>query len=218
MMALLRRDFIILFRDPRSWVTGAIFFLLFLSFIAIALDGDKQRLQEMAAPGVWLAAIFSLLLTFENLFQADMRNGTLEQFRLAAIPSLSIVASKFFSTFIICILPLVFMTPVIGILYQMSFEAVGPIMLSLLLGAPALMALALVSAAILSGQRSGGFLIILLTLPFMVPVLIFALAGIESYPENGLWNTGFQALSGLSLISMAIGLPAAAAALKASME
>ncbi len=218
MIVLLRRDFMIMFRDPRSWVTGAVFFLMFLSFIAIALDADTRRLQEMAAPGVWLAVIFSLLLTFENLFQSDLRNGTLEQFRLAAISSLSLVTSKFISSFIICILPLVMMTPVIGILYQMSFEAVGPIMLSLLLGAPALIALALVSAAILSGQRTGGFLIILLTLPFMVPVLIFALAGIESYPENGLWNTGFQALAGLSLVSMAIGLPAAAAALKASME
>lgn len=217
-MALLRRDLRLLFRDPRNWAIGAVFFILFMSIIAIALDADPKRLKDIAAPGIWMAVIFSLLLTFENLFQADIRNGTLEQLILAGVSSTAIITSKFISTIIICVLPLVLMTPVIGVLYQMDFMAIGPIMLSLFIGTPSLIAMALVSAALVSGQRSSGFLMILLTLPFMVPVLIFALAGIEGFRENGIWNIGFQALAGISFISTAIGVPAASAALKANME
>lgn len=218
MMALLKRDLRVLFRNPRGWLVGIVFFLLFLSLIAIALNADPGKMADMAAPGIWLAAIFSLLLMFESLFSADMRNGLSEQFFLSGLSPLSMALSKFVSSFIITVLPLVLITPLVGLMYQIDFQAIGPIMLSLLIGTPALIALGLVSSAILSGQRSGGFLIILLTLPFLVPVLIFALAGIETYPEKGLWNPGFLALAGVSLISIGIGLPASAAALKANME
>jgi len=217
-MALIKRDLLILFRNPRGWLAGLVFFVLFLSLIAIAIDADPQKMADMAAPGILLAVIFSLLLMFESLFQADMRSGISEQMLLSGLTPLSIAFSKFISSFIVTVLPLVVITPLVGLMYQIDFQAVGPIMLSLLIGTPGLIAMGMVSAAILSGQRTGGFLIILLTLPFLVPVLIFGLAGIESYPEKGLWNSGFLALAGVSLISLGIGLPASAAAFKANME
>lgn len=218
MTALIKRDLLILFRNPRGWLMSQVFFLLFLSLMAIALDAQPEQLRKMAAPVIWMSAVFSLLLTFENLFQADMRNGLFEQYYLSGLSMLSLAASKFVTVFIVCLLPLIMVVPIIGILYQLNFEVIGSIMLSLLLGAPGLIALGLVSAALLSGQRSAGFLILLLTLPFLVPVVIFALSGIESYAKLGLWNAGFQALAGLSLLSIGIGLPATAAALNANME
>lgn len=218
MTALIKRDLRILFRNPRGWLMAQIFFLLFLSLLAIGLDADPASLKTIAAPAIWIAAIFSLLLTFENLFQADMRTGLFEQYRLSGLPMLTLAASKFVTVFMVCVLPLVIIIPLIGILYQLSVGMTGAIMLSLLIGAPALISLGLISAALLSSERSAGFLIILMTLPFLVPVLIFALAGIESFTKNGLWNTGFQALAGMSLLSVGIGLPATAAALNANMD
>lgn len=186
--------------------------------IAIALQGDREKLVSIAAAVIWLASIFSLLLTFENLFSADLQNGIMQQFRLAGLSSLSIVLSKFVTVFLVGVLPLVIATPFIGLMYQLSAAQIAPIVLSLLIGTPALISLGLASAALLSGQRSAGFLIVLLTLPFLIPVMIFALAGIDAYPVEGIGNAGFLALMGLSLLSFAIAIPASAAALDINME
>ncbi len=218
MTALFKRDLKVLFRQPRGWLLALTFFVMFLSIIAIALQGDIRVLNRIAAPLIWLAAIFSLLLTFESLFAANIQNGTMEQYRLAGLSGLSIVLSKFVTVFVTSILPLVLATPIIGVLYQLSVMHIASIALSLLIGAPAVLAMGLASAALVSGQRSAGFLIILLTLPFMVPVIIFAQAGIDAYPREGLGNAGFLALMGFSLLSFAICIPASAAALKINME
>ncbi len=218
MTALLKRDLMVLLRQPRGWLLALTFFVLFLSIIAIALQGDIGVLNRIAAPVIWLAVVFSLLLTFETLFTADVQNGIMEQYRLAGLSGLSIVLSKFIMVFLTSIVPLALAIPLIGVMYQLPMVHIAAITLSLLIGAPAIIALGLVSAALLSGQRSAGFLIILLTLPFMIPVIIFALAGINAYPIEGLDNPGFIALAGLSLLSFAICIPASSAALKINME
>ncbi len=218
MMSLIQRDLMILFREPKGWLLSLVFFVLFLSLLAIALGADSALLRSVGAPAFWLAVTFSLLLTFDTLFESDIRSGLFEQFRLSGISPVTLVISKFITVFLTSVIPLILVAPLAGLLYQMNFAHLAPIILSLLFGTPAIIALGVTAAALLAGQRTAGFLIILLTLPFLVPVLIFALAGIEAYSEAGLWNTGFQALMGFSLVSIAIGIPASAAALTSNME
>ena len=57
-----------------------------------------------------------------------------------------------------------------------------------------------------------------MTTPFLIPLLIFGLGAVESYPANGLAAIEFRALIGLSFIAIAVGIPAATAALNANLE
>ena len=72
-------------------------------------------------------------------------------------------------------------------------------------------------SAILTG-RQGGFLIVLITAPFIIPLLIFGIEAINGYQSSGILALEFRVLIGLSLIAIAVGLPAASAALKANLE
>ena len=57
-----------------------------------------------------------------------------------------------------------------------------------------------------------------MTTPFLIPLLIFGLGAVDAYPESGLDALEFRALIGLSLIAIAVGVPAATAALNANLE
>jgi len=218
MTTLLYRDLRLMFRDPRGWLLAIVFFALFLSLFAIGLRGDAEWLRKLAAPIFWLALIFSLLLTFQSIFDRDIQSGSFEQLGLSGMAPLTIVTSKFLAGIIISVVPLLLILPVTAMFYQLTISEIAALLTSVILGSPALIAYSILSAALMAGQRSAGFLVILLTVPFLIPVMIFALAGIENYAATGPWNIGFQALSGISLIATAISLPGAAMALNTYSE
>ena len=110
------------------------------------------------------------------------------------------------------------MLPLAGIMFQLSAEHIAAICLSVILASPAIIALGVFSATLLSGQGRAGFMTILLTLPFLVPVVILSLLGIQNFPTEGIWSAEFLALAGISLILTAVCIPAGAGALNTHME
>ena len=100
----------------------------------------------------------------------------------------------------------------------MPAQSATATLLSIILAIPALTIYGLFASAILAGRQGGGFLIVLMTTPLLIPVLIFGVEATQSYTQSGLHALEFRVLIGLSLISIAVGLPAAAAALKANLE
>lgn len=218
MALLLYRDLKILFRNPRGWFLTLVFFLLFVTLFAIAMDGDPARMVPVAPAGIWLAIIFSLLLSFDGLFERDIRTGVFTQLKLSGTSLLSVVISKVLTIFLVTCLPLICIVPIAAIFFQLDATTSYSIMMSLLLGAPGLICLGVLSAAILSGSRNSGFLMALLTLPFFIPIVIFAIGGIKLFPNLGMWNSGFLALAGISLVSIAVCLPAAVAALNTNLD
>lgn len=218
MSLLLFRDLKILFRNPRGWLLTLFFFLLFVTMFAVALEGDPEKTIPVAPAGIWLAIIFSLLLSFDGLFERDIRTGVFTQLRLSDTSFLYLVISKALTIFLITCLPLICIVPIAAIFLHLDAMTSYGIMLSLLIGAPALISLGVLSAAILSGSRNSGFLLALLTLPFFIPIVIFAIGGIKLFPSMGMWNSGFLALAGISLVSIAVCLPASVAALNTNLE
>lgn len=218
MGALIYRDLRLAARSPGAWLLGLIFFGLFLLLCAIALGGSFSVMRPLAPALIWLAVVFSLLLSFNGLFQSDYEDGTLEQLLLSQVGAVQIVLAKAAVFFICAYLPLILAIPLAGLGYALPASTTAGLCLSLLFAAPALIAYGVMSGAVLVGRPQGGFISVLITAPFLIPVLIFGLAAVDSYPLHGLSSPEFRAIAGLSLIGCALGFPAAAAALKANME
>ena len=218
MRTIISREITLMIRSPGSWLLGIIFFALFLMLCAIALGGEFSRIRPLAPALIWLAIMFSQLLGFNGLFQADHMDGTLEQLTLSGISPLIIVASKAVAYFICAFLPLLIAVPLAGLAFDLSVQTIAAICLSLLCAAPAIIAYGIMASAILAGRQGGGFLSVLITTPFMIPLLIFGVAAVDSYPVHGLTGMEFQAIFGLSFIGCAVGLPAASTAIAANME
>ncbi len=218
MNALLIRDLKLAFRRRTIWLSGVIFFWLFLTLCAIAMGGNMTRLAPMAPALIWLAAIFSQLLGFNQIFQNDIADGSFEQLHLSGLSPLSLASSKMLACFIVSFLPIILATPIAALAFQLPSTTIAGTMLTLLIGAPALISYGTLSGALMAGQKSGAVITILISAPFLIPVLIFAISAIDSYPLHGLISPQYQALAALSVIAISAGLPATAAALSTYLD
>jgi heme exporter protein CcmB len=66
--------------------------------------------------------------------------------------------------------------------------------------------------------QKGGFLAIFLVAPLLAPILIFGVMAAENFIAVGWAATELRVLAGLSLLSLAVSIPASAAALFANVE
>ena len=218
MIALILRDIKLAMRSSGAWLHGVLFLGLFALLCAVALGGDKAILASIGPALLWLSVIFSLLLSFEKSLSEDARDGTLEQLYLSPLSLPVITASKLLSQWVLIVLPLLIVTPLLGYWFGMSGPVVFATFLALALGTPALLVYGMFASACLISYRSGGLLLILLTVPLMIPTLIFGLDAVDSFADDGVVSTPFQALAGISLLSVGLGVPAIAAALKTHLE
>ena len=216
--AIIAREIKLAFRSGGAWLYGVFFFAVFVALSGIALGGSLTVMRPLAPSLIWLATIFSAMLSFPSLFQEDFMDGNLAQYKMSGTSLLSLCAAKAISFAILSLAPLIGAIPSTALIFDMPPQAIIGTILSVIAAAPAIAVYGVFSAAILSGRRGGGFLIVLITAPFLIPLLIFGLGAVDSYASAGLAAVEFRALIGLSLIAIAVGLPAAAAALNANLE
>lgn len=216
--AILKRDMLIAIRSGGTWLYGLVFFTLFLAMCAIGLGGDFKTLRPLAPALIWLALVLSLLLSFDRLFQMDHEDGSLSQLKLSGISFTPYVIAKCCAHWVFSILPLLLCLPIAALLFDLSLTVCAGLFFSVLIASPALICYGAFSSACLIGYKGGGILLVLLTVPILLPLLIFGVSASIRYEEFGLGAAEFQALAGISLIALAIGIPATAAALKTTME
>ena len=107
----------------------------------------------------------------------------------------------------------------IGLFLNLDAPAEGALVLTLLVGTPALNFLGLIGAAIAVTLRRGGLLVAVIVLPLTVPVLIFGVAAANAAVIGPVpFGTPFTILCALTLMSIVVGPFAAAAALRQEME
>lgn len=215
---VLRRDLILAMRRRSDLFTTLFFFVMVVSLFPLGIGPELKTLRLIAPGVVWVAALLASMLALERLFASDHADGTLEQMLLCPQPLSLLVLGKVFAHWLVTGLPLVIMAPVLGIQYDLSAEALGVLIFSLLLGTPALSLIGAIGAALTLGLRGGGVLLSLLVLPLYIPVLIFGAGAVEA-STSGLGAQSHLALLGAILILALMLTPfAAAAALRISAE
>ncbi|MGV2979688.1 heme exporter protein CcmB [Camelimonas sp. ID_303_24] len=215
--AILQRDIRLALRQGGGAALGLVFFLLIVTMTPLAIGPDPALLARIGPAMLWLAAVLSILLGLDRLFQADLEDGALQQMRLSSAPLEFIVLAKAIAHWLVTGLPLVIAAPAYGLLLALSPAAMLAVTVTLLVGSPALVFIGATGAALTAGMRRGGLLLAILSLPLMTPVLIFGVSATTS-ALDGLtpFRTPMLALAALSLFSMVVGCAASAAALRAN--
>ena len=211
--ALLSRDLRLALRVGGSGGLGLVFFLAVVVLVPFALGPDLNLLARIGPAILWIAALLSVLVGLDRLFQADEEDGSLDLMRLSPAPLELIVLAKVTAHWLATGLPLALASPLLGLLLAQPPDAMGPTALSLLLGTPALTFIGAVGAALTAAIRRGGLILAILVLPMMTPVLIFGVAASDWTGSAS--RSALLILAGLTLAAAAIGTLAAAAALRA---
>jgi heme exporter protein B len=217
-MAVLRRDLRLAMRRKSEVLTAVFFFVVVAALFPLGIGPELNTLR-LVAPGVlWVGALLSSMLALQRLFEADYRDGTLEQMALSPTPMPLLISAKLLAHWLVSGVPLVLLAPVLGLQFDLSADALVTLTVALLLGTPVLSLVGGIGAALTLGVRGGGVLLSLLVLPLFIPVLVFGAGAVEAQAS------GLGAEAHLSIL-MAMLLPAAffsplacAAALRIALE
>jgi heme exporter protein B len=215
---IINRDLTLAMRRRSDVMTTLFFFVIVVSLFPLGIGPELDTLRQIA-PGVfWVAALLASMLALEKLFAADFEDGTLEQMLLTPQPVFILVLAKVFAHWLVTGVPLVLLSPLLGLQYDLAAETLGVLLLSLLLGTPALSLIGAIGAALTLGLRGGGVLVSLLVLPLYIPVLIFGAGAVEAN-VSGLGETGHLLMLGAILLLALVAAPlATSAALRISAE
>lgn len=216
--AIVRRDLVLAVRHQSDLFSTLFFFVIVVSLFPLAIGPELETLRLIAPGVVWVAALLASMLALERMFAVDHADGTLEQMLLTPYPLALLVVGKVFAHWLVTGLPLVLMAPVLGLQYDLSLQALGVLLLSLLLGTPVLSLIGAIGAALTLGLRGGGVLVSLLVLPLTIPVLIFGAGAVEA-SVSGLGAEGhLSMLSAILVVSLFFAPLATALALRISSE
>jgi heme exporter protein B len=215
---LLRRDVRLAFRRKSEWLSGVFFFVLVAALFPLAIGPEPATLR-LIGPGVlWVAALLASMLSLGRLFESDHQDGSLEQMALSAAPLAWLVAAKVAAHWLISGLPLVLLSPLLGLQFALDSQALGMLALTLLIGTPVLSLLGAIGAALTLGVRGGGVLQSLLLLPLYVPVLVFGAGAVDAQMRGLGGAAHVSVLLALFLGAAAVSPWACSAALRLALE
>ena len=215
---VVRRDLLLAMRH-RSDVAMSVFFVVIVASLFPLGVGPEPTVLRMIGPGVlWVTALLACLLSLGRLFTADYLDGVLEQMLLIPQPLVVLVVGKVFAHWVISGLPVVLLSPLLGLQFGLGGDSLGVLTLSLLLGTPTLSMIGAIGAALTLGLRGSGFLVALLVLPLFVPVLIFGAGAVTSSLAGIGSEANLSLLGACFLLSFAFAPWATAVALRIALE
>ncbi len=217
-MTVLRRDLLLAFRRRSDVATTLFFFLIVSSLFPLGIGPEPAVLSSIAPGVLWVAALLAGMLSLTRLFAADFSDGSLEQILLAPQPLTLLVTAKVFAHWLVCGLPVVLLAPLIGLQYALPYDALKVLIVSLLLGTPALSLIGAIGAALTLGVRGSGLLVALLVLPLYIPVLIFGAGAVAASQHGMSAQAHLSLLAACSILSLVLAPLATAAALRISVE
>jgi heme exporter protein B len=218
MLATTKRDLLLAWKRPGDVLNPLFFFAMVCTLFPLAV-GPSQEQLEFSGPGVlWVAALLATLLSLNSLFLSDFEDGSLDQLLVSPQPLPVLVLGKTLAHWLTAGLPLVFVSPILALTYNMPVSVMGVMMLTLTLGTMSLSLLGSIGAALTVGLHRGTALLSLLILPLAMPIMILGANAVSLAAHNDVYTTGLWALGAYAIASASLAPYATAAALRISIE
>jgi len=218
MTTIIRRELLIAFRRQADILNPLWFFIIVITLFPLSIGPEPNLLARIAAGIVWVAALLSALLSLERLFRDDFQDGSLEQMMLTPTPLQLVVVSKVIAHWLLTGLPLILISPLLAVLLSLDFNTWLSVVLTLIIGTPALSFIGAIGVALTVGLPKGGVLLSLLILPLYIPILIFATSAIDAAALGMAYNGQLAILGAMLMGAMTLTPFAISAALRVSVN
>jgi len=217
-ITILKRDLTLALRTRSEIANPLIFFIIIVSLFPLAVSPEPGLLKTMAPGVIWVAALLSTMLSLDSIFRSDFEDGSLEQMLLSPHPMTVLVLGKITAHWLVSGLPLIFLSPLLGVLLFLPTEAMPALLATLALGTPVLSLVGAIGVALTVGLRRGGVLLSLLVLPLYIPVLIFASNAIATAAADLSIKGQLYFLAAMFALALTLAPLATAAALRISLR
>lgn len=200
---IVAREWRLVMARPGDILKPMWFLLVVISLIPLALSPESSLLAEIGPALIWVATLLAILLNMDALFRDDFIDGVLEQWIFWPRPFAWCLAIKLLMHWLFQIVPLILITPVVGLMLSIEVHVIGVLLVTLLVATPALTCFSGLGGALTLGAARSSVLGVLVMLPLFVPVVILA-AGIIMRATDGAAVGPLMAL--LAAFSLAAGL------------
>mgnify|MGYP002019098226 CR=1 FL=1 len=156
---------------------------IYISIILVfpfSLGPKSETLLSISPAIIWISALVTSINVFDKIFENDIKDGWFDQLLISKIPLEIIVIMKALAHWISVGVPLIIISPIICLLFNMSLNAIYITLISLTLGTLSLTLIGIMGAALILGSRRTSALITFLVLPLTFPILIFGVSAINA--------------------------------------
>ncbi|MFZ0218838.1 MAG: heme exporter protein CcmB [Candidatus Aquirickettsiella sp.] len=185
----LRGEFLAIFRCYRELIYPLLFLILAIILFPLSISADPILLKRISAGIFWVIILFLVLLMLDQLFRNDWKEGDLEQLILLPNELTLVLFIKLTVFWLVLSISLFLVTPILSLSLFIPIMALKTLYFTIFLGTPTLIFLGGIARALTLGLRHSGLLIVLIILPFYIPVLIFASSAVAlasmGLPANG---------------------------------
>ncbi len=216
-LAIIRRDLILAFRRRAEIANPLFFFVLIVTLFPLGIGAQAKLLQAMAPGIIWVSALLAAMLSLDSLFRSDFDDGSLEQMLISPHPVTVLVLGKILAHWLVTGFPLLLVAPLLAIFLGMPEQAIGTLLLTLVLGTPVLSLIGAIGVALTVGLRRGGMILSLLVLPLYIPVLIFASNAVDMAATGLTVSPQLNILTAILFGALVLAPMPAAAALRMSI-
>lgn len=218
MRSVLLRDLRSALRRRSDLVASLVFFVVVCSLVPLGVGAEPHLLRSIAAGVVWVAALLASMLSLSRLFTDDWQDGTLDLMLASVAPLPLLILARMAAHWLTTGLLIAAVCPALALAFDVDPHATAVMFASLLLGTPVLSLIGGVGAALTLGARGGGLLLSLLTLPLVVPVLVFGAGAVSAAQGGQDVGAHLSILGAMWAASLFLAPLAAAAALRIATE
>lgn len=179
-LTLLIRDLRLAGRSGGSAALALAFFALVATLVPLGIGADLKLLARVAGGVLWVAAVLAALLSLDRLFQGDYDDGSLDLIALAPLPLEASALAKILAHWLSTGLPLTLLSPLLAVMFNLPAPGTGMLVLSLLIGTPALSAVGAIGAGLTLTLKRGGLILPLIILPLLAPAVIFGAGAVAA--------------------------------------
>jgi heme exporter protein B len=215
---VLARDLKLAFRRPGELVQPLLFFAIVATLFPLAITPEKSQLRLVAPGVVWVAALLASMLALEFLYRDDAHDGSLEQYALSGQSLTWLLFAKTVAHWLLTGAPLAIMGPLAALALGAPLSSFPGVVASVALGSVALSLFGSIGASLTLGVRRSGVLLSVLTLPLVIPVLIFGARATQLAIEGSDYTAALQLLGAMAVLGVTLAPLAAAAAVRISLE
>ena len=205
-------------RSASDAMNPLIFLFLGLTLFALSAGVDAGLLGGLAPGIIWVLVLLANMMSLESMFRRDFDDGSLEQLLLLADAPFVPILAKIVAQWCMTGLAMTVLAPIAGLILFLPASELPILMLTLLLGSPALSLLGAVGAALTVGLRRGGLLLGLLILPLYVPILIFGAGAVLEHMVGAGIRAQIYWLLAITMLALTAAPFAVLAALRISVE
>ena len=215
-IALIKREFKITYRNFSDILSIFLFFLLGIMIFVFSVGAEKTIFIQIGVGIIWTLILLSNNLSLRKFYQDDFNDNNIILFHMSGLSYEMIAFIKMIVMWIFLQLPFFTIIPIAILLLNIEIDNIRIIFLSFLIGSPIITSIASISGSMnLLNKRNfaiGSVIIMILS----IPIIIFSVGIINATEE--IVMAQLRILTGILLFFLAVTPWVSAACIKLAIQ